>query len=116
MFVSERISVSEMETRTTIFGQAELYGVLQQANPWWSTGLLPVKPPSLKRHAFNEVLQCILHPELRRFAILSGARRVGKTTVMRQVIEHLLQQGVPADNILYISFDNPVFKLSGSVI
>lgn len=103
----------EMETRATIFEQAELYGVLQQANPWWQTGCLPVEPPTMKRQAFYDALATITHAELRRFAILSGARRVGKTTVMRQLIAHLLAQGVPADNVLYISFDNPVFKLCG---
>lgn len=102
-----------METKQVIFEQNELYGVLQQVNPWWVTGQLPVKPPALRRLAFNDALQTITHPQLRRFAILSGARRVGKTTVMRQLIEHLLAQGVPADNILYVSFDNPVFKLCG---
>lgn len=102
-----------METRAAIFEQAELYGVLQQVNPWWQTGRLPAEPPVLKRQAFYDALGIITGGELRRFAILSGARRVGKTTVMRQLIAHLLAQGVQADNILYISFDNPVFKLCG---
>ena len=102
-----------METTAPIFGQTEIYGLLQMVNPWWKTGQVEGKLPTLRRQAFTEALQTITHPQLRRFAILSGARRVGKTTVMRQLIAHLLEQGVPASNILYISFDNPVFKLSG---
>lgn len=103
----------EMETTKPIFGELELYGLLKQVNPWWKTERVGGVLPELKRQAFYDVVKTLTHPELRRFAVLSGARRVGKTTVMRQVIAHLLEQGVPADNILYISFDNPVFKLSG---
>lgn len=102
-----------METTKPIFDEMELYGLLKQVNPWWKNERVNGVLPELKRQAFYDVLQTLTHPDIRRFAVLSGARRVGKTTVMRQVIAHLLEQGVPSDNILYISFDNPVFKLSG---
>ncbi len=102
-----------MKTTEPIFSRYDLFGLLQQVNPWWRTGQVAGKLPALRRQAFNDVLRTITHPQLRRFAVLSGARRVGKTTVMRQLIAHLLEQGVPAMNILYISFDNPVFKLCG---
>ena len=42
--------------------------------------------------------------------ILSGTRRVGKTTIMYQQIETLLNEGVNPKNILYASFDNPLLK------
>lgn len=96
-----------------IFDQNDLNALLHQINPWWKTGQSRDGIPESRRQAFAEVLKCITHPQLRRFAVISGARRVGKTTVMRQLIKHLLAQGVPSTNILYISFDNPVFKLSG---
>ncbi|HHT96129.1 MAG TPA: AAA family ATPase [Clostridia bacterium] len=47
---------------------------------------------------------------LRRFVILSGARRVGKTTIMYQMIDCLLGEGISPRNILYVSFDNPIVK------
>lgn len=53
----------------------------------------------------------IKHKTLRRFAVLSGARRVGKTTIMYQMIDHLIDEGVSPKNILYVSFDNPIVKL-----
>ena len=102
-----------MESGMQIFNQMDLNALLHQINPWWKTGQGADKLPAVQRKAFHEVLRCITHPQLRRFAVISGARRVGKTTVMRQLIAHLLAQGIPASNILYISFDNPVFKLSG---
>ena len=45
--------------------------------------------------------------------MLSGARQVGKTTLLLQAIEHLRDQGVPAQNILYATFDHPLLKLLG---
>ena len=103
----------EMESPMHIFDQTSLNALLQQINPWWTSEQRPDRVPVVRRQAFYDVLQCISHTQLRRFAVISGARRVGKTTVMRQLIAHLLEQGVPRTNILYISFDNPVFKLSG---
>ena len=34
-----------------------------------------------------------------------GLRRTGKTTLMYQLIDHLIKNGVPPKNILYFSFD-----------
>lgn len=45
--------------------------------------------------------------------LLSGARQIGKTTLLLQSINELLKQGVPAANILYATFDHPILKLAG---
>ena len=102
-----------MESTKTIFNETALFGLMQQVNPWWKSNSAGSNLPGLKRQAFYDALKTLQDTQLRRFAVLSGARRVGKTTVMRQLIAHLLEEGVPASNILYISFDNPIFKLSG---
>jgi len=85
--------------------------VLNSYNPWWRTGNLPQgysKP--MKRFAYYESEKAFKHKELRRFVILSGARRVGKTTILYQQIETLLSDGIDSKNILYVSFDNPLLK------
>ncbi len=90
----------------------QIIKVLQQYNPWWRdgrAGQVEIKPQ--KRLAFYEALRAITHPTIRRFAVLSGARRVGKTTILFQMIQQLINQGVASNNILYISFDNPMIKL-----
>jgi hypothetical protein len=46
--------------------------------------------------------------------LLSGARQIGKTTLMLQSIQALLASGVPAANILYATFDHPLLKLAGA--
>ena len=45
--------------------------------------------------------------------MLSGARQIGKTTLLLQAINMLLEAGVPASNILYATFDHPILKLAG---
>jgi predicted AAA+ superfamily ATPase len=45
--------------------------------------------------------------------LLSGARQIGKTTLMLQAVDTLLKQGVPAANIVYATFDHPILKLAG---
>src|SRR5690606_40145159 len=46
---------------------------------------------------------------VRRAIIVVGPRRVGKTVMMHQAIEELMNQGVSAQKICYIGIDNPVY-------
>lgn len=86
--------------------------VLRQYNPWWrNPSAAKVESKPQKRLAYYEALKMIKHKTLRRFAVLSGARRVGKTTIMYQMIDHLMDEGINPRNILYVSFDNPMIKL-----
>lgn len=90
-----------------------IIGILNAFNPWWRTGMVHkelTKP--YRRGAYYQVLYQLEHPDLRRAVILTGARRVGKTTIQYQLIEHLLKKGVDPKKILFISFDHPLLKLS----
>ena len=50
--------------------------------------------------------------DIRRTVVLTGTRRVGKTTIQYQMIEALLQNGVSPQKIVFISMDHPMLKLS----
>jgi len=97
-----------------LFSDENLLNLLMQYNPWWRDGFVPqaFNPPQ-RRYAFYEIKKILERKELRRFAVVSGARRVGKTTILYQLIAELIKQGVTPRNILYLSFDNPIVKLSG---
>ena len=92
--------------------KSDLLGVLRQFNPWWrgerQSGL-----PSWKRAAFGEVKQWVWNPPAPRAVLLSGARQIGKTTLLLQTIDSLLEEGVPPGQILYATFDHPLLKLAG---
>lgn len=90
----------------------ELITVLGQFNPWWR-GEPIADLPGWKRAAFRELFAWTTSPPAPRAVLLSGARQVGKTTLLMQAADGLLKQGVPAANILYATFDHPVLKLAG---
>ena len=97
-----------------IFSEEKLLNLLIQYNPWWKTGSVNEKfNPPQHRYAYFEIKKILERKEKRRFVVLSGARRVGKTTIMFQLISDLLKQGISARNIVYLSFDNPIVKLGG---
>ena len=45
--------------------------------------------------------------------LLTGARQVGKTTLLLQAVQSLLDDGIRPENILYATFDHPLLKLIG---
>lgn len=95
-----------------IADQQELYGVLRQYNPWWETGRVP-DIPEWRRVAFRELRTWVTTPPAPRAILLSGARQTGKTTLILQVIDSMLQEGIAPGRILYATFDHPLLKLIG---
>lgn len=95
-----------------IVNDEKIIKVLWQYNPWWRTpSAVKDNAKPQRRLAYYEALQMLKHPSIRRFIVLSGVRRVGKTTILYQMIDRLLDEGVNPRNILYVSFDNPILKL-----
>jgi len=88
--------------------------VLTAYNPWWKTGNVSEKmAKTYKRFAFYEAMKWINQEGLRRTVVLTGTRRVGKTTIQYQMIETLLKQGIAPQKIIFISLDHPMLKLGG---
>ncbi len=95
-----------------IVNDKQVMKVLRQYNPWWRVpAAIQEMNKSQKRLAYYEALRMMTHKSIRRFVILSGMRRVGKTTILYQMIGHLIHEGVNPRNILYVTFDNPILKL-----
>ncbi|MFZ5499270.1 MAG: ATP-binding protein [Pseudomonadota bacterium] len=90
----------------------ELVAVLSQFNPWWR-GEAIVDLPTFRRAAFHELYGWLTQPPAPRAVLLSGARQIGKTTLLLQAVDALLRDGVPSANILYATFDHPIMKLAG---
>ena len=96
----------------SIVNDEQVTKVLRQYNPWWRTpSAIKEESKPQKRLAYYEALKTLTHRSIRRFAVLSGMRRVGKTTILYQIIDHLIDEGVNPRNILYATFDNPILKL-----
>ena len=91
------------------FDRSEIIPVLQGFNPWWSDK--PCSVPEFRRLAFEASRIYLQDTSLRRAILLSGPRRVGKTTILQQVADDLIQNGQNPKSVLYLSLDHPLLKL-----
>ena len=89
--------------------RTEIISVLNGFNPWWSTR--PFLVPEFQRLAFAACRGYLENRDLHRAVLLSGPRRVGKTTVLQQIALALVEQGTDPKSILYLSLDHPLLKL-----
>lgn len=83
----------------------QLYGY----NPWWTGRQVSV--PEFKRIAFAKCKDLVLDTESRRAVMLSGPRRVGKSTVLLQLAMDLCQSAPDPRSVLYLSLDDSFLKL-----
>jgi hypothetical protein len=85
--------------------EARILRALHDQNAWWTTNRIPVtmaKP--FKRRDFYTLKDKIQEKEI---TAIIGPRQVGKTTILHQLIEHLIKRNVDPKRILYLSFDYP---------
>ncbi|MGE9810972.1 AAA family ATPase, partial [Ferroplasma acidiphilum] len=76
---------------------------IERFNDWWITGRVrPALLKNFKREIYNEINK---YMENRLMILLYGLRRMGKTTIMYQLIDELLNK-TDSKNILYFSFDD----------
>jgi predicted AAA+ superfamily ATPase len=78
---------------------------LAEMNHWWMEKEVRKDLVPEKRRAVLEKIKGDLHR--RQIQIITGLRRVGKTTVFYQLIDELIKSKVSPFNILYCSFDEP---------
>ncbi len=78
--------------------------VLRDSNPWWRGERLFGLPP-VRRWAFAPTFKG-LKAGLAPVTVLRGPRQVGKTTVLNQVIDRLLDEGIAPSRIFRVQFDD----------
>lgn len=91
----------------------QLSTILKPYNPWWGA-----KPdwlhdlPDFERPIVKKIISDLR--ELRQVISVTGPRRVGKTTAVRQVIINLIRNKIDPKRIIYFSFDDPaLFSIAG---
>lgn len=77
--------------------------LLELLNPWWKEGKISRELALPYRRAqFTELKKLLaVHP----ITVISGLRRVGKSVLMYQLVQELLDSGADKSSILYFSFD-----------
>jgi predicted AAA+ superfamily ATPase len=80
---------------------------VERFNEWWFTGKVRGELAlPFKRHAFSRIVQSLGE---RQILVVTGLRRVGKTTLLYQVVERLLET-VPPRDVFYFSFEDALFS------
>lgn len=80
-------------------------------NPWWEAGPQGnvIYEDTPRRKYFEAFSQNIWDASVRRATVLMGPRRVGKTVMVYHTIRLLLDAGIGAENILYVSLETPLY-------
>jgi len=78
-------------------------------NPWWQTKTVPLELTGRYREIFQTLEKALYD---RQMTVISGLRRVGKTTLIYQLIDQLIQkQNANPYHALYYSFDEKRWEL-----
>lgn len=77
---------------------------LREGNPWWRGERIHGLPP-IRRWAFPHVLRGA-RQGLAPVTVVRGPRQIGKTTLVNQVIDALLNDGVAPQRLFRIQFDD----------
>ena len=86
----------------------EIQEILKLLNPWWKDNLISQElARPYKREIFPKISGLINY---RQIVLLSGLRRVGKTTLLYQIIELLIKK-INSKKILYFNFDKKVEEI-----
>lgn len=81
---------------------------LERFNTWWKIGKVRQSlTKEYKRIVYNQIMK---HIDKRLIILLYGLRRMGKTTIMYQIISELLEH-TEGKNILYFSFDEYAYSI-----
>ncbi len=76
---------------------------LRDNNPWWR-GERMFGVPETRRWSFDNVINGLKKGPT-PVTVLRGPRQIGKTTLLNQVINQLLDEGVPPECIFRVQFD-----------
>jgi len=76
---------------------------LRRLNPWWEGRPGPLLP-TLERHLVKQIERRQL-ARLAPIIVVRGPRQIGKTTAQLQVVQRMLQAGLPGRSLLRVQFD-----------
>ena len=81
----------------------DIMRILADWNVWWEKNEVPLNLLGQKRGISDGFIDLM---QLKEIKIVTGVRRSGKSTILYQIIEHLINTGVPPKNILLLNFED----------
>ncbi len=84
---------------------------IERDNPWWADERPPIpEAASYRRVYFWPFKKLALDFGIKRAAVLLGPRRVGKTYMIKQLVNDAIEDGHDPKSILFASVDTPVYS------
>lgn len=85
---------------------------LASENPWWrSPHQIDRYYRTMKRRAYFASLERLVRQTtLKRAVVLMGPRRVGKTVMLYQMVQRLIEDGIDPKRICYFSVEHPIYN------
>ena len=83
---------------------------IRTENPWWTGAGVDMLYREMRHRAFFAPFMRLVQAKVRRAVVLLGPRRVGKTVMLHQCVDQLIQSGVPPKKICLLSVDQPVYS------
>ncbi len=92
-----------------VFSLEILRSRIKLDNSWRESRKIPFYSGYNKRRYYKTFYAQVKQTKLHRAVVLMGPRRIGKTVMMYQAIQNLLDEGINPNKILYFSLDTPIF-------
>ncbi len=84
----------------------DIASLLRPYNPWIEQGEKGLQEvPEFTRPVFHDLILDL--QKLPQILSITGPRRVGKSTLLRQIVRHYLRQEYPSELLIYYSLDDP---------
>ena len=91
--------------------EKQILGRLKVDNPWWTEGKIPSYYQAMSPRLYLDMFYPLVKDvSIQRALILMGPRRVGKTVMLYHCIQRLVDEGVPPQNIIYVSVETPIYN------
>lgn len=78
----------------------------------WNFWTKPNNKAGIRRRVTDDVSKFIKNKQV---VTLTGIRRSGKSTIMYQIMDELVKNGVDPKDILYVNFEDPFFAKTGDL-
>src|SRR3989344_900258 len=79
----------------------EIASELYKQNPWWGEKF---EEKTISRSIYLDEIKKNL--KTKEIIFLTGLRRIGKTTIMRQTVKTLIDANIKSENILFLNMDS----------
>ncbi|MCK4327935.1 MAG: ATP-binding protein [Candidatus Diapherotrites archaeon] len=84
--------------------EQEVLKRLYEHNPWWKGSRVAIQPYHTRY--FHVIKKAELLKSNKKIATIYGPRQVGKTELLKQLVDYLLGQKVKPQNILFVELDD----------